>query len=253
MEIRQYKKKYIYKYLFIYYIFIVFILKVKYIKPFKSFKSIPLQDNNYLLITSDKISFYNNAINKINSIHPFTYNQVITLEEEFEMIYFGRFYQVTVPNLLLVIIKNFAYAINEDGFFNCYQELTDIIGYYKSFIIAIKCTLTNCYYIFGLSNLNNKLFLFFYSNILFQCGSNLISKINIDSGSDNLSCQLIDSTSDQDIKLICFYEKNNSKEIIASTFNIDLTFGKEKIQEIKSISQSNNGGKIIKSYLSKIN
>ena len=226
--------------------YIIFILKIKYIESFTPFKAISLLNNNYLIITYDKISFYNNDYNSITEIYPFSNNQIISSEEELEMIYFGRFPQEGTPNLL--IVKNFAYAIGEDGFFSCVQELTEIADYYNSFIIPIKCTLSKCYYLIGVTNLNKKLYLYLYSNIGFECETSFMTYANIDSDSDNISCQLTDSSFDQLVKLICFYEKYNSKEIKSTIFNIDLIFG--TIQEISSISQTNNGGKIIKSYLS---
>jgi len=50
--------------------------------------------------------------------------------------------------------------------------------------------------------------------------------------------------------LTCFYRKNNSKDIIATSFSIDMINKKIDTIEILSSSKETNGPKIIKSVLS---
>ena len=64
---------------------------------------------------------------------------------------------------------------------------------------------------------------------------------------DNFSCELM-INSNNDNLLTCFFENENPKEIIASSFNVDETTNIINIYNTNTYS--NNGIKIIKSYIS---
>jgi hypothetical protein len=68
-------------------------------------------------------------------------------------------------------------------------------------------------------------------------------------GSENLSCQLMKYNSNK--VLTCFYQNDTSKEIVASSFNIDTSNQKISIIESLTNSEQTYGAKIIKSRISK--
>ena len=105
-----------------------------------------------------------------------------------------------------------------------------------------------CYLLIGLINSNNKVSLYLYGYISNSFESGFYDKLDINSDSENIICNKLNSFYDHE-ELICFYENYNSNEIVASNININLN--NAKIEIISSKSQTNNGGKIIKSILSK--
>ena len=227
----------------IYIFYMIFIVQFINIQTISFFKTIPLADNNYYTITSNKLYYYDSATNTNKNITTFVKDQIVSTEKELEMISFGR-YDLS-GNLDLLLIKHFTYAVTETGSIHCIKNLTDIASYYSTFAIPIKCTSTDCFYIIGLTNLNKKLYIYLYSNEAYSCESSVADFKIIDSDSDNLSCHLISSGDPG--KLLCFYEKYNDKKIIASNFNID--FSNKKITQSDTIAKVNNGAKIIKSYI----
>ena len=227
------------KYIF----FMICIVQIINIQTISFFKTIPLLNNNYYTITSNKLYYYDTATNTNKNITTFVKDQIVSTEKELEMISFGR-YDLS-GNLDLLLIKHFTYAVTETGAIHCIKNLTDIASYYPTFTIPIKCTSTDCFYIIGLTNLNKKLYIYLYANAAYSCESGVSDFKVIDSDSDNLSCHLISSGDPG--KLLCFYEKYNDKKIIASNFNID--FSTRKITQSNPMTKANNGAKIIKSYL----
>jgi hypothetical protein len=77
----------------------------------------------------------------------------------------------------------------------------------------------------------------------------LDSYIINNAGSENLSCQLMKYNSNK--VLTCFYQNDTSKEIVASSFNIDTSNQKISIIESLTNSEQTYGAKIIKSRISK--
>ena len=223
--------------------FFIFIIKSINTQSLKKFKTIPLYDNNFLIITCNEIRFYNNTSNSNSISHTFVDDQIIESEELLGTVDFGRYNEENAPNLLL--IKHFVYAIAESGILFGISNLAEIIGYHSSFVIPIKNSYNTFFYIIGLTNIDNKVSLNLIENPSYSLESRVSKKFIIEADSDNLSCHLIDSTTDKEIEMICFYEK--SKEIIASYYYVDLT--KKEFKQIYSKEKSNNGGKIIKSYL----
>jgi hypothetical protein len=113
--------------------------------------------------------------------------------------------------------------------------------------IPFKCDSSYCYYIIGTLDSSNKLNLYLIANVAQQCECKIADKIEIDGDSYNFNCHLLDySTSD--VKITCFSQNNVSKKIISSNYIINLS--SQKIIKASTKSADNNGGQIIKSYLS---
>ena len=205
-------------------------------------KLISFSKDNYYIITQKEIKFYNKTKKTTEIVKTFEGDQIITSQEVLKMISYGSFFQ----NLNLVSIKHYLYALSDSGYIHCIKKLTEIEYYYSSLIIPIKCSNQKCYFVIGLINSDKKLTLDLYGNIEYSCESVFCHNIYIDGDSDNLSCDKITSSGND--QLICFYEKYNSNEIVASYINVDIN--NEKLEIISSKSQSNNGGKIIKSISS---
>ena len=214
-----------------------------------NFKSIYLSENKYYVFTYEKIYFYEITDNgeDFKVVHEFNSSEIISTEEEIEKINLGKFKDDSFDTILL-IVKNYVYAL-KDNLYYCNIQLKEIEGYYSQ-IFPFKCDSSKCYYIVGIINSSKQLLLYLYTNPSYKCDSNLIYTFSInDVGSDTFSCQIMKSPSNGKV-LTCFYQKNNTKEIIASSLNIDIT--NEKIEAISSLTKSknNNGATIIKSILS---
>ena len=214
-----------------------------------NFKSIYLSENKYYVFTCEKIYFYEITDNgeDFKVVHEFNSSEIISTEEEIEKINLGKFKDDSFDTILL-IVKNYVYALKDNTCF-CNAQLKEIEGYYSQ-IFPFKCADSQCYYIVGIINSSKQLLLYLYTNPSYKCDSNLIYTFSInDVGSDTFSCQIMKSPSNGKV-LTCFYQKNNTKEIIASSLNIDITNG--KIEAISSLTKSknNNGATIIKSILS---
>ena len=124
------------------------IVQIINIQTISFFKTIPLLNNNYYIITSNKLYYYDSSTNTNKNITTFVQDQIVSTEKELEMISFGRFDSTDNPSLLL--IKHFTYELTETGAIHCIKNLTDIAGYYSTFIIPIKCISTECFYIIGI-------------------------------------------------------------------------------------------------------
>ena len=228
-------------------IFILFlILYIKQINTYisKYSKTICLSNNNYFIINTTNIIFYNSSNSQITNLHTFDNEQIINSDKDIEMIHFGTFADLTF--LGLIIVKHYSYAISDIGHMYSNANLTEIKGCYSLFLIPIKCITTDCYYIIGIIDSNSKLYLYLYTNDANTLISTFNYRLEINGDSENFICHLLDWSTDN-VKIICFYENNTSKEIISSDFIINLS--NKTIEQISSISSPNNGGKVIKSYL----
>ena len=163
------------------------------------------------------------------------------------MISFGSFRnRGDIPNL--IIVKHFVYAILNDNF-KCNATLNEIKGF-KSELYCIKCDLLYCYFIIGFINSSKQLYLYLYKKNLYNCeikNEDSFYINNIDS--DNFSCQLMNSSSNEDI-LTCFYQKENSNQIIAHNFKFDFNINNYSIISLFTNSTMCNKMTIIKSALS---
>ena len=232
-------------------IFLIILLNIVNIQSLPNFKTIYLSGNYYYMITQDKINYYcyNDNGDTTSITYEFTYEQKISTIEESKMISFGTFRNnPDVANLL--IVKHFVYAVTSVGGYFCNGPLYEIQGY-ESEVYGIKCLDNYCYYIVGIINSSSQLALYLYKNPSSYCDSHVNSNIiinNIDS--DNFSCELMKSSSYQDI-LTCFYKQQNTNQIIAQQFNININTDSTSITTSNSKTTTiSNGAKIIKSTLS---
>ena len=212
----------------------------------QNFKAIYLSNNFYYIIKSDSISYFNSTNDDSNSIYIFNDSQKITTIEESEMISFGVFKNDS-ESINLLVVKNYVYAIIKENLY-CNKKLTEITGY--SEVYPYQCTAYICFYVIGIINSSKNLYLYLYKNPKGFCTSEVVSNLTINNvDSNNLSCKLMQSSSNGKV-LTCFYQNSNSKEIIATSLNIDITNGKMETISSLTKSKSNKGAKIIKSTLS---
>ena len=131
----------------------------------------------------------------------------------------------------------------------------NIINGYSPEIIALSCSSNNCFFTLGFINNEKLLSLNLYKRTITTSLLGSSSNINLlhsyrinNVGSENLSCQLMEYNSNN--VLTCFYQNDISKEIVASSFNIDISNQKISIIESLTNSEQTNGAKVIKSGIS---
>ena len=231
-------------------IYIIFIIVSFCIKQVENgvdsyFKTLYLSENNYFIVTFEKIYYFNSASESLSIPYTFTTEQQLKTEDDSKMINFGKFkYNEDVQNLL--VVKNYIYSFI-DGTYQCNQAISEIENYISE-IYPFKCN-TYCYYILGIINSSKQLILYLYKKSPNSCDSNLVNTFIINNiGSDNFSCQIMNSPDNGEV-FTCFYE-NNSNQLMAKSLNINMT--NEIFEEITSLdnSKSNNGASIIKSMIS---
>ena len=246
-------KKYpmsIFKTIFNYEIFMIFmlILKFKTIKSFPNFKTIHISNNNYWIITQDSINYYSNDQMKVSQ--NFQNDQKINSVEELDAASLGVFKEETGTANLLVV-KDYVYAIM-DGNHICNTRLTEITDVYSLEVDPYKCSSNYCFYVVGVIKTNKDLVLYLYKNPSTSCSSEAVSTITINNVGSNLKCEIMITSANEKV-LTCFYQDNNSNQIIAKSFNINIQdINNPSMQEISSLvkSKENLGAKVIRSILS---
>ena len=138
---------------------------------------------------------------------------------------------------------------NDEEIHICNTIINEIQDY-QAQVFPVKCINYFCYFVIGIIN-SNKLYLYLYKNEKDTCNNELIDSFEIDNiGSENFSCQLMQSPSNGEV-LTCFYEYQNSYEIVANNLDINLESENIKIESLSIQSRYNNKAKIIKTVLSK--
>ena len=225
-------------------LFLFLVSSLKYTKS-DDFKVIYISENKYYIITYENIYFYKFS-ETLKISYTFNETQKIKTDEELNMISIGIFKGEFSGLSNLIIVKNYVYAIKETIYY-CNTAINEIQGY-SSEIFPLTCT-NHCYYIIGIINSNKQLYLYLYKNVPGFCNSYLVYSFSIDNvGSENFSCQLMESPSNGEL-LTCFYESNNSNEIIAN--NLYLNISSDQIESLFTCSKYINKAKIIKSVISK--
>ena len=221
-------------------LFILLFLVMK-IKAFSFFKTIPTLYNRYYIITPNKLIFLNNYGNNYDTKVEFNNAQIIESQDEYEKISYGRFNVETQAHLL--IIKDYIYAISDNGNAFCNHIINEINGALSS-IIPIQIIDLQSYYVIGMINSNKKLLLNLYQNrVDGNCSATCILSKEFDDiyiSSKSISCHYYDN-------LICFYE-NYTNELVSSFFILDINDA--KIEYSKSFSKFNGGATIVKSIYS---
>ena len=205
-------------------------------------QTLPTVDNRYYIIFSREIIFLNSYSNNYDSKHEFVDDQIITNEDESEMTYLKIFKDN--PEICLLIVKDYIYGLSVRGNIYCNVKL-DVINGHLSVVIPIQtASETISYFVIGLKNSNNKLELHLYRNTIrtSDCSCELLDskEFNLVS-SDNINCYY-------ETSFLCFYE-NDSNEIVAQYFTVDLNFY-NIYSSPTSYSKQNEGAKIIKSIIS---
>jgi len=225
-------------------IFILLFLTIK-IKAFSFFKTIPTLNNRYYIIAPNNLIFLNNYSNNYDIKVELINDQIIESEDEYEKISYGRFIGETKAHLL--IIKNYIYAISDDGNAFCNHIIDEINGKISS-VIPIQVVDLQSYFIIGMINSNYKLFLYLYENrVDGDCSASYTfsKEYDIYINSKSISCHYYTN-------LICFYV-NFSNELISSIFNVDIS-ATNKIEFTSSYPKENVGAEIVKSiYSSNLN
>ena len=217
------------------YIFLFLIVKIQ---TLAFFKAIPTMNNKYYIITPDKIIFLNNDSGNFNTKVDLTNYQIIKSEDEYEKISYGKYYQAPISQAHLLIIKDYIYAISDDGNIFCETQLSEINGGLSN-VIPIQFSDLDTYFSIAMINSNNKLIFYLYHNNLNSgCTTNLLlsKEFDIYINSKSVSCHYKDN-------LICFYE-NYSNELVSSIFSVDIT--NNKIEYSTSYTIYNGGAEIIK-------
>jgi hypothetical protein len=218
-------------------IYILLFLIVK-IQTIAFFKTIPAINNKYYIITPDKIIFLNNNSGNYGSKANLTNNQIIQSEDEYEKVSYGKFNEAPISQAHLLIIKDYVYAITDEGNLYCTSELSEINGGLSN-VIPIQFLEFDSYFAIAMINSNNKLILYLYQNNLYSgCKTNklLSQEFDIYINSKSISCHY-------KTNLICFYE-NYSNELVSSIFVVDIT--NNKIEYSTSYTKYNGGADIIK-------
>ena len=217
------------------YIFLFLIVKIQ---TLAFFKAIPTMNNKYYIITPDKIIFLNNDSGNFNTKVDLTNYQIIKSEDEYEKISYGKYYQAPISQAHLLIIKDYIYAISDDGNIFCETQLSEINGGLSN-VIPIQFSDLDTYFSIAMINSNNKLIFYLYHNNLNSgCTTNLLlsKEFDIYINSKSVSCHYKDN-------LICFYE-NYSNELVSSIFSVNIT--NNKIEYSTSYTIYNGGAEIIK-------
>ena len=223
-------------------IYILLLLIIK-IQTLAFFKTIPTINNKYYIITPDKIIFLNNDSGNNNIKVNLKENQIIQTEDEYEKISYAKFNDAPTNQTHLLIIKDYIYAITDEGNYYCNYKISVINGGLSN-VIPIQFFEVDNYFVIAMINSNYKLSLYLFKNNLYssECSStNLFSKeFEIDISSKSVSCHY-------KTNLICFYE-NNSNELVSSIFSVNIT--NNIIQYSTSYKIYNGGANIIKSIFS---
>ena len=150
----------------------IFVLIIKKIGTINNFKAIYISDDSYYFINSEGIYYYEQG--NMNEKYKFQNEQIITSEEEFEMISIGIFKDYTdIANL--IVVKNYFYAVLKETY-HCNSKLEQATGYPE--IYPYECTSTNCYFVFGYINSNKELYLKLIKNPRGSCDSEILCTLN---------------------------------------------------------------------------
>ena len=206
-------------------------------------KAIYIGNGFYYLIFPDQINYYKPDVKNVE-VHSLNSGNKIQSKEELKMINYGQFNDDNYKNI--IIFKDYLYYVLDNDYSS--NEQLNNMNAYPSEIITLSCSSNTCYYILGIINNAKVLNLYLYkrSSVLI---TSLLKTYTINNvGSEKVSCQLMKYNSNN--VLTCFYQNDTSKDIVASSFNIDTLTPSISIIESLTNSKQTNGAKIIKSKIS---
>ena len=225
--------------------FIFLVLCIVKTYCYTDYKGVYIYNNKYYFILPEQISFYQKGISEVKPLKNLDNNQNLKSKEDFEMINIAKF-NSNAQTILL--IKHYTYQTLNDNI--KYTEEMPYLKGYPSEIFPYKYSSSSYIFFLGFVNEQNIITLYLYQKIidLWSASPSLLkATLTIKNvGSENFSCQIMQSRSDGEV-LTCFYQIINTKNIIASSFLIDKTNSKiENITALCNLTET-NGANIIKS------
>jgi len=235
----------------------VFILNLVKIDMHPIFKSIILNNEKNIIINQNGIYIYNKDSQSIINSYTFASSEISFLD--IDKISYFLFSPNTGDKFYFILIKNIIYILSSEGEFRYkYIILDDNVqinfcsitpfnfansdesDYFIQYIYNDRLIIK--LYKFNFVSNSNELLNTFEGNILSSSGNRM--KI----ASNNFSCELMKNTNNDNL-LTCFFQNENPKEIIASSFTVDTSNG-NLINEYNTKTYLNSGAKIIKTNLS---
>ena len=238
-------------------IIILFILNLGKIDMHPIFKSIILNNEKNIIINQNAIYIYNKESHSIINNYIFDFSSEISFLDIDKISYF-LFSPNSGDKFYFILIKNYIYILSSEGEFRYKYIILD--NAQPSFYSITPFKFTNSdeceYFMQYIYNdlLIIKLYKFNFVSNLNELLNNFEGNIFSSSGnrmkiaSNNFSCELM-KNSNNDNLLTCFFQNENPKEIIASSFIVDTSNG-NLINEYNTKTYLNNGAKIIKTNLS---
>ena len=217
-----------------------FIIIINRIQSISYLYTLSVAYNLYFRITPNYISFFSNYDNNDEIRHTFEGDQMLTSEEDTQMISHGKFFDK--EDITLLMVKDYVYILTDYGAIHCSPNKIINLTRVYSEITPLRCIEVYCQFVLEIINENNKLLIKYFTNMPDDiCGFYNVYNLesNLTASSDNLSCHFDGDT------IICFFE-NDHNELVASFFNVDFNSNKT-LQYSASYEKSNIQAKIIKS------
>ena len=220
-----------------------------------NFKNIILDNGDILIINKNGIYAYNKNTFLISKSYNFESSLQINTKD-IEQISHFKFSPNSGDKYYFILVNNILFIFSSDGEFKYKYTISSETN--TNYITPFKFINSNqCKYFVEYVNSNNNLVIKLFEYDFYSNSNNLLStnELNILNSSgnkmknivNNLCCELM-INSNNDNLLTFFFENENPKEIIASSFNVDETTNIINIYNTNTYS--NNGIKIIKSYIS---
>jgi len=236
-------------------IIIVFILNLAKIAMLPIFKSITLNTEENIIINQNGIYIYNKESQ--TTINSYTFDSSTEISSlDIDKITHFLFSPNSGDKFYFILIKNTIYILSSEGEFRYKYIISDIaqpklmtpfrfvnsdeVEYFVQYIYDNNFIIK--LYKFNFVSNSNELLNSLEANILDSSGNKMKQVSN------NFRCELMKDINNDNL-LTCFFQNENPKEIIASSFTVDANNG-YLISEYNTNTFSNNGAKIIKSNLS---
>ena len=225
-------------------IFIMLFFYVVKALSYVDYKAVYANGDKYYLILTDRVYLFEKGNRTLLTIITFDSTQILSTENEYEMISIAKFNNIGT-NILLV--KYSLYFLTNYKI-NCYKLISDGQGILMQ-IIPYKYN-SSYRYFFLQYIYNNNLYSVLYqiSSTSSTCSIVLITQLIINNvSSDDFNCNIMQSSYGE--VLTCFYKILNTKNITASSYNVDIS--SQTIEKITTLSKSTktNGAKFIKSNI----
>ena len=208
------------------------------------YKAVYANGDKFYLILTDRIYLFEKGNYTLLQIQIFDSTQILSTENEYEMISIAKFNNIG-SNILLVKY-NMYFLTNHKV--NCNQPISNEVGTLIQ-IIPYKYDYSYRYFFFQdiyNNDLNSKLYKISSSSS--TCSTVLIASLIINNvSSDDFNCNIMQSSYGE--VFTCFYVIINTKNITASSFSVDIS--SQTIEKITTLSNwtKTNGAKFIRSNI----